>query len=167
MLINSITATAQSKDEYEEHPMVNLYVGPGLGLEYGGIGGKVEYVPVKYLGIFGGAGYNIAGLGWNAGVSYKILPGSKVTPIIDAMYGYNAVIESSSSWNSYKIYYGPSFGGGVDIRMGRRDNKLSAILLYPVRSSKFKNAYDYESQTASYSKVPPVSFSIGFNYSLN
>jgi len=162
MLITTLTATAQSKGEYEEHPMVNMFIGPGLGLEYGGIGGKFEYLPIKYLGIFGAGGYNLAGFGWNAGLSFKVLPGKKVTPIIDAMYGYNAIV-ANGFFADFKTYYGPTFGGGVDIRMGRRDNKLTTTILFPVHSSEYKALVG---EDGGYSTTP-VTISVGFNYSLN
>ena len=41
-----------------------LYLGAGFGFDYGGFGGKIEYLPIKEFGIFGGLGYNLLGLGW-------------------------------------------------------------------------------------------------------
>lgn len=70
-----------------------LFIGPGIGFDHGGIGVKAEFQPVKYVGIFAGAGYNLANVGVNAGIIYNVLPDKRVTPVITAMYGYNAVLK--------------------------------------------------------------------------
>ena len=40
------------------------YLGLGAGLDYGGLGAKVEYLPIKNFGLFGGLGFNILSVGW-------------------------------------------------------------------------------------------------------
>jgi len=51
-----------------------VYLGLGIGLDYGGIGAKVEYLPIKNVGVFGSLGYNLLNVGWNVGATYKIMP---------------------------------------------------------------------------------------------
>src|SRR5690554_1095665 len=51
-----------------------VYSGLGIGLDYGGIGAKVEYLPIKNVGVFGSLGYNLLNVGWNVGATYKIMP---------------------------------------------------------------------------------------------
>ncbi|HNV52900.1 MAG TPA: hypothetical protein PKM28_08430, partial [Tenuifilaceae bacterium] len=68
---------------------VNL--GLGMGLDYGGFGGRFTFVPTKNFALFGGFGYNLLGLGYNVGGTYRILPDKRICPTISAMYGYNAV----------------------------------------------------------------------------
>ena len=81
------------------------YFGLGVGLDYGGLGFKGEFLPAKWVGIFAGVGYNFVEPGFNAGFSLKP-SGNKVTPIILAMYGYNAAIRIRTSG---------IFGNGADI----------------------------------------------------
>lgn len=155
-----------------------LHIGLGFGLDYGGIGAKVEYLPVKYMGIFGGAGYNFLNVGFNIGIQGRPMPDAKVQPIALLMYGYNAVINvnglhtntvpiSTDSYN--KAYYGLSSGIGGELRLGRKGNRLYTALLYPFRSEEFKKNYD-ELKNTPYikleSEVLPVTFSIGFNWVL-
>jgi hypothetical protein len=119
-----------------------VYLGLGMGVDYGGlIGGKIEYLPIKNVGVFGGLGFNLLSVGWNVGATYKITPDKKVSPNLMAFYGYNAVlkIEGASSYNTTS--YGPTFGGNVDIKMGN-GSKLSIGLFVPIRSKKFNDQYD-------------------------
>jgi hypothetical protein len=162
LLIGVEAATAQSNDKSNEHPMTGVYLGLGLGLEYGGIGLKVEYLPITHLGLFLGMGYNLADLGVNAGLSYKIIAHAKVTPIINVMYGFNTVVDTGFYYGTGSIaYYGLSFGAGVDIRTGKASNKFSLSILYPVRSSQYKDRMN-----GSNSSNPAIAASIGFNFSL-
>jgi len=69
-----------------------ITMGIGLGLDYGGIGARIAYSPVKYLDVFGGLGFNFIGHGANGGLSYNILPGRSCIPVVNIMYGYNAVL---------------------------------------------------------------------------
>lgn len=148
-------------------PKATAYFGPGIGLDYGGLGLKFEYIVVKNLGLFGGAGYNFSGLGVNGGISCKILPDKKSTPMLMAMYGYNAVINVGSSFGSRssETYYGFSTGIGYEFFVGRLNNKLSLALLIPFRSTDFKNQYN-ALRDAGYTFSPdvlPVLVSVGFN----
>jgi len=146
-----------------------VYFGIGLGMDYGGMGFQVEFLPIKYVAIFGAGGYNFNGLGLNAGASFKALPNAKITPTVIAMYGYNSVIvvQGASSYN--KTYFGPTAGIGGELKVGRKQNKLKAALLYPFRTTEFD--HDYEALKANpyidvSQDVSPVAFSIGFNFAL-
>ncbi|MDR3236239.1 MAG: hypothetical protein LBT48_05860 [Prevotellaceae bacterium] len=146
------------------------YLGVGFGFDYGGFGGKIEVLPVKYLGLFAGLGYNLSSIGWNVGASAKLLPNSKVTPTLSAFYGYNAVlvIKGASEYNATS--YSVTFGGGVDIKMGGNGNKLSINLFIPIRSQKFMDKYD-AALASSYvemeSELLPIAFSIGYNFNIS
>lgn len=161
---------AQDKTATPEGPKNSLYLGFGVGFDYGGIGARLEYLPIKSLGIFGAGGYNLGGFGYNFGASVKLLPKAKVTPTITGMYGYNAMIKIKSDYgfdNKVTTYYGPTFGAGVEIKMGKAKNKLAMSLLVPIRSSKFHDDYDYAKANYGLSDISPVGFSIGYNLSLN
>lgn len=150
----------ESQDNYQK-----AYVGLGLGLDYGGVGLRAEFLPSKYIGLFGGGGYNLQDISYNVGVSYKILPDNRVTPVITAMYGYNAVIKIPY-WA--KTYFGPSLGAGCEIGAKQSDNKLSLILFVPLRNDDFHNRYN-ELKEEGYQFKPgaiPVAFSIGYNFAL-
>lgn len=146
-----------------------VYFGIGLGLDYGGLGCKVEYLPIKYVGVFGGVGYNFAGIGLNAGASFKALPDCKITPTVIGMYGYNSVIVVSGASQYNKTYYGPTAGIGGELKVGRKSNKLYAAILYPFRNEKFDNDYEALKVNPAVNITQdksPVTFSIGFNFSM-
>jgi hypothetical protein len=160
----------QEREETSAVPYESkLHLGIGAGLDYGGLGAKVEYLPVKYLGVFGGVGYNFLSLGINAGIQGRPLPDAKVQPIALLMYGYNGVINIKGYGGTTKTYYGLSAGLGGELKVGRRHNRLYIAVLYPFRSKEFKDDYD-EIKRAPYIKLQsellPVTFSFGFNWAL-
>jgi len=169
----------QEYPEYQEPGSFNrnskypkFYLGPGFGLDYGGYGGKFEYLPIKNLGVFASAGYNLLNLGWNVGGAYKILPDKKVSPNLMMMFGYNAVyvvIGGNSFTKQYETTsYGVTLGANVDIKIGR-NNKISAGLLIPFRSKKFKDNYTRAGNDPNLESIvalSPILVSAGFNFEL-
>src|SRR5690606_7025441 len=86
MLCMATTGYAQDENT------TKLYGGLGMGLDYGGIvGAKIEYLPIKNLGFFAGAGYNLLSAGWNVGGSYNIFFIVQLSCNPVAVYGYNGV----------------------------------------------------------------------------
>lgn len=157
--------------EYEEYKSPKFYLGIGAGFDYGGmIGGKFEYLPIKNVGVFAGLGYNLLSLGWNVGGTYKILPDKKVSPNLMLMYGYNAVIVGADSYaKQYEMTsYGVTVGANLDIKVGKKDNKISVGLFVPFRSSKFKDNHEEAKNDPNLDLTPlmPVTFSFGFNFGL-
>jgi len=146
------------------------FLGIGAGLDYGGLGIRAEFQPVKYVGIIGGFGYNLANPAYNAGLSFKALPGKRITPTITAMYGYNAVIKINYGYGNVdaKSYYGPSIGAGCELYDKDKKNKLTLEIFLPFRSSEFHDHYD-ELKKTGYDFKPdilPVTFTIGYNFSI-
>jgi hypothetical protein len=150
--------------EYEDAIPVN--VGLGIGISYGGIGGRLTYFPQRSIGLFAAAGYNLHKAGFNGGLVARILPDKKVCPIAMAMYGYNAVIvvEGASEYN--KTYYGPSFGGGIELRMGQNGNYMNFELLLPIRSQDYRDDMDalQNNPSIEITEASPVSLSIGYHF---
>lgn len=144
-----------------------LYLGAGTGLDYGGLGGKVEYLPVKNFGLFAGIGFNLIDLAWNAGATYKIAVSQRVSINPMVMYGYNGVSLTFGEYPEYeKVSYGLSFGANVDVRLGAKGNKLSAGLLFPIQSDTFLDNYDAmkkDPRIFTYWKSP-VLISVGYNF---
>ena len=148
-----------------------VYIGPGTGLDYGGIfGGKIEYLPVKNFGLFGGLGYNLLSVGWNLGATFKILPDKKVSPNLMLLYGYNGVSKVEGAPQYEMTSYGVTIGGNLDIKMGNTGNKLSIGLFVPIRSQKFMDNYDAMKNDPGIeikNDLLPIAFSIGFNFLIN
>lgn len=149
-----------------------VFVGIGGGFDYGGLGGKLEFLPDRHVGVFGGLGYNLLSLGWNAGASYKILPDKTVCPQVIAMYGYNGVFKGTDDYTSqYNMTsYGMTVGAGVDVLTGGASgNKLSVSILVPFRTQKFMDNYDTvkdDSNVDLKNKLLPIGISFGFNFNL-
>ena len=145
-----------------------FYVGIGMGLDYGGIfGGKVEYLPVKNFGLYGGLGYNLLSVGWNVGATYKITPDKKLSPNLMVFYGYNGVSKVEGAPDYEMTSYGVTVGGSLDIKVGTKGNKLSIGLFVPIRSQKFKDNYDAmksDPRIEIENELMPVAFSVGYNW---
>lgn len=162
--------TEEYDEEEEESYSKKVYLGIGYGFDYGGLfGGKLEFLPIKHLGLFGGVGYNLLSLGWNVGGTLKILPERKVSPNLMLMYGYNAVIVGTDSYSEQyeKTSYGITVGANVDFKIGR-NNKISAGIFVPFRSSDFKEIHEKAKDDPNMSLTPllPITFSFGFNFGL-
>ncbi len=156
-----IGATAQNNP--------SLFIGPGIGFDHGGFGAKLEFQPEKHIGIFAGLGYNLASAGANGGVIFNILPEKRVSPMLTAMYGYNAVIKVQYlDGTDHGVYSGLTAGAGVDFKLGRSEkSKINVSLLVPFRNAGFFNDYNNLRQNGEISQdMLPIAFSVGWNYNL-
>ena len=147
-----------------------VYLGAGMGLDYGGIGGKVEYLPVKYFGIFGGLGHNLHTVGWNVGATGKLLPDKKVSPNLMVFYGYNGAFKVLGGPSDYDMTcYGVTVGANLDIKLGRKGNKLSVGLYVPFRTTEFKDNYEAAKNDPNiemWGPLLPIMMGVGFNWKL-
>jgi hypothetical protein len=147
----------------------DTYMGLGFGLDYGGIGFKFEYLPIKYISIFVGGGYNMDSFGCNAGCIFKMSPSEKICPNILAFYGNNGVFKGEDWYASQydMTSYGFTLGFSLDIQVGHHADNISLGLLIPIRSKKFNDNY-YEARNDSNmemkSELWPIAISIGYNF---
>ncbi len=150
-------------------------IGLGVGLDFGGIGYNFLVYPIKNIGLFAGAGYAIAGFGWNAGAkvlfeSNKADYETKLNPYALAMYGYNAgiIIIDHDEYN--KVFYGYTIGFGVDYHpKSKKDTYWSFAILYPFRSQSVEAYKDELTNNlgATFGYMFPVTISISSRLILN
>jgi len=143
------------------------YFGFGLGLDYGGYGGKIEFLPVKNFGIFGSLGYIFFREGWNLGFTCKILPLKKVSPNLLYFYGFNGalIVEGASHFNT--VSYGVTVGANLDIKVNNKGDKFSLGFFIPMRSSNFLDRYNEVKNNGSISMKNELllyTISLGFNF---
>jgi hypothetical protein len=142
-------------------------LGVGLGMDFGGIGANLTFYPQKNIGIFGGVGYAIAGTGYNVGIKIRYLSDkSQLSPFFSAMYGYNAAIAVIDESRYNKLFYGITFGIGMDIYTGKR-NYWSVALHVPIRGSEveeymddLENNHNIEFKNGLW----PIGFSVGYRF---
>jgi hypothetical protein len=150
----------------------SVYVGMGSGFDYGGgMGGKVEYLPVRQVGAFLAVGYNFLSLGWNLGATCKLIPDKKVSPNLVVMYGYNAIFKGADSYaEKYNMTsLGLTVGVSLDVKVGSDDNKWSVGLFLPFRSRKFMDNYEKVKSDPNMEVkfgLIPVGISCGYNLKL-
>lgn len=146
-----------------------ITVALGGGLDYGGFGGNLTVYPVQNVGIFGGLGYALAGLGMNAGIKYRYIPGkaeARVHPFAMAMYGYNAAIYVINRTDLNKLFYGPTVGIGTDLysRTPRR-GYWSLALVVPIRKkevSEYMDLLESDFGAEFQTRLFPVGVSVGY-----
>lgn len=145
-------------------------LGFGIGLDYGGIGLNITHNPINEFGFFAGLGYAFAGIGYNVGCKFRFYyeEKEKLTPFLNAMYGYNTAVSSTSTSRSYnssetlsftydKLYYGVSVGIGLDYFVSSGNSYWSGAIIIPLRNS--------EAQTiAKNSDLMPIAFSFGYHF---
>ena len=145
--------------------------GIGLGLDYGGlVGVKGTFYPIKYMGIFASVGWEIVGVGWNAGILGRLLPADGTRgarPYLKVMYGANAVTKVSGMSGYDKIFYGFTIGVGLETRFGRkRASGLNLDLNVPLRTPDYfeqvNNMKNNPKITMNNSTIP-ITISIGYN----
>ena len=151
-----------AQSEVEERVRMGL----GFGLDYGGLGAKMEFLPIKHWGIFGGLGYNFLSVGWNVGTTIKMLPDKKISPNLMAFYGYNGVIKIEGA--SYgTVSYGVTLGANLDIAVSSKGHKISIGVFAPIRSNEFMDEYNDMKRSSFFNiknELSPIAISIGFNY---
>ncbi|MBL7953080.1 MAG: hypothetical protein JNM62_15330 [Flavobacteriales bacterium] len=130
-------------DPYKAVPS-EVVIGLGIGQPFGGIGAQLAARPADQLDLFAGGGFVMSGMGYNLGLRVRLMPASPACPFLTAMYGYNAVIHSNvPHYNT--IYYGPTFGGGIEFHGRRRPERFFSLhLLFPLRPQ----AYDDDIEAA-------------------
>jgi hypothetical protein len=155
-------------------PSEKLSLGCGLGLDYGGVGLNFALYPHKNFGFFAGLGTALAGAGFNAGLKIRLIPKEgikRITPFFTLMYGYNAAIMVQNRTELNKLFYGPTFGFGLDFRRSQKARLYTSMsILLPIRNAEvedyMKNIED-EYGVSFKSGLFPIGFSIGANFILN
>ena len=161
----------QSKAQYSRRgngEIDKVAFGIGLGFDYGGIGGSILAYPQENIGLFVGGGYTPAGFGYNVGVKARFMTksSSRTRPYLIGMYGYNAAIAVTNASQFSKLFYGPSFGFGID-RMSRHGKGYwSYAILFPVRGTDVDNYINtLRNSGVNFSNgLSPVAFSIGYHF---
>jgi hypothetical protein len=145
-------------------------LGLGIGLPYGAIGLRLGVNVTDGLNLFGGAGYQISGLGYNIGI-LKDFPSSSMTQFyLTGMYGTNAAIKILNLSEYDKLYTGPTFGLGLKVNSRKTEgNYWDVGLLVPIRSSDYKEdemAIKNDSRISEFRSPWPVLIVVGYNFNL-
>lgn len=140
----------------------------GLGLPYGGLGGRLGYNVANYFNVFGGVGYQYAGVGYNIGIRKDFLPLGISQYYVSAMFGTNAHIKGSSSMIDDGLFLGPTIGAGIKLNSKiYRACFLDFGILFPFKSSKFKDKLETmkRNKLSNYFDVGwPVILVVGLNF---
>ena len=161
------------QNEFSGDKSGKAFAGFGFGLQYGGIGGKIEMNISDEFRAFMGIGNFIIGIGYNLGLRLDFHSYRRTQFYLISMYGTNGLIKIQGiPQNPYdKIYTGISFGLGMKIKLNRsKGNYFDIGLLIPIKSSEFENDMKklYNNPFISDIKDPNlILVSLGLNFSLN
>lgn len=152
----------------------NIYLGFGLGLDYGGMpGANLMYTPMRKAAFYLGVGNAFNGVGINGGATYRFRSNKRdrrVVPFITGMYGYNAVIQLVNDQTLSKLFYGASFGSGIGLhRNPGRLNHWAFSQIVPLRYLAVNEYIDHLEHIYGVqftSKLMPVLFSVGYKYAV-
>lgn len=165
----ALDSNAQSEDSnsiYSKNGKTHL--GIGTGLTYGGLGARLAFSLHDNFGLIGGLGYNLVGLGYNAGVITYFPSSTKTQAYFCALYGYNSVIKVEGLSQLDESYNGPSFGFGMALNSRSNPGNYWDIgIIVPVRSSDFKDDWDIIKNNPSItvqSDPWPILVNIGYNF---
>ena len=167
-LANTTWSQQREEEENEYYRKNPTYIGLGLGMDFGGVGGKLEHMLLDYAGFFLGGGYNFAGLGLNGGLMIKPLAKKQVTPYILGMYGYTGTIIIQNASQLNMTDYGFSIGSGLEIKTENLNVWQIGIIL-PFRSQKFRDHHEYLKNHPHIEfdvDLLPIAFSVGFKFML-
>ena len=143
LMLSSNLFAQETKQKRTSYINNTSSIGIGFGLPYGGIGGNIEFLANKTIGVFAGAGYAGVDKGYNIGIKsrFKPLKNPKVRIYIEAMYGVNAFAQSHVDGYTSKNFNGTSIGFGLEYK-GKEKSKGYLVFGFniPFRSSKY---YDY------------------------
>jgi hypothetical protein len=174
-LILVILIALTSYSSYSQKSYIDkATIGIGAGMDYGGIGGNILYYPQNNIGLFAGLGYNFNGIGYNVGTKIRLINAkhpTKASPYVMGMYGYNTVIAVQNLSKFNKVFYGPSFGLGLDYKSSKsNDHYWTFALLFPIRGTEVDNYIaDLKNNHGVVFKnnLSPVAFSIGYRIILD
>jgi hypothetical protein len=171
---NQTGQSGQTDQQYIVSDNDKTSLGIGFGMDYGGIGGNLLVYPQNNIGLFAGVGYAFAGVGYNLGVKLRLITEkhtSGVSAYLVGMYGYNAAISVTNADQFNKLFYGPTFGFGLDYKsFPSKRSYWTFSLLVPIRGSEVD---DYITDLKNNHGVVfkndllPIAFSIGYRFILN
>lgn len=145
-------------------------IGIGVGQIFGGMGLNATYYATPQFGMFLGAGYAMAGMGVNAGAKIRFLPEDlNARPYLLGMYGYNAAVAVADKPTLNKLFYGATFGGGIDLYHPDKQGYWTLALLIPLRSAEvdeYIQMLEDDHGVIFQSRLIPVTFSLGYSFML-
>lgn len=152
----------------KEIDFTRVYMGLGVGIDFGGIGLNAMSMVTEHVGVFGAFGYNLnkLGLGFGARV-YTKDQSARWRPYLSAMYGYNTVYYIKNAENFSRTFYGTTIGVGLDLK-DSRSNFWTLALQVPLRSEDVKayKTYLVNSNVEIKRDLLPIAISLGYRIAI-
>lgn len=145
-----------------------VYLGGGLGINYGGYGVQANYLPISNIRLSAGYGTNLIDMNYNFGINFRFLPTRRLCPIFSYMLGYNGGIEYKDKPELSQSFKGSALGAGIEIWNKRKVNFFQFQLVLPIRSIEFENKIE-EINSSPFFKLTNLNtilLSIGYHFGI-
>jgi hypothetical protein len=152
----------------KEIDFTRVYMGLGVGIDFGGIGLNAMSMVTEHVGVFGAFGYNLDKIGLNVGVRlYSKDQLARWRPYFSAMFGYNTVYYIKNAENFSRTFYGTTIGVGVDLK-DSRSNFWTLALQVPFRTDDVKayKSYLENSNVEIKRDLLPIAISLGYRIAI-
>ena len=146
-----------------------VYLGGGIGLNYGGFGLQANILPIPHVRISAGYGTNLINMNYNLGLNFRMFPHKRFCPVMSYMYGYNGGIKRDDIINPGRSFKGSSLGAGLEIWNKKRVNFFQLQMLIPIKSIAFENQLG-ENDSDTFFKIinyNPILLSVGFHFGIS
>lgn len=146
------------------------HLGFGLGLTFGGIGGRFVYSSSETLALMLGLGSNVVGIGYNLGMMCYIPASSKTQAYFSGMWGTNGAIKIKGLPQLDGSYTGVSLGLGAILNSKVNPGIYWDIgIIVPIRSKDFKDDWDAIKNNPGIDvqqDLFPILINIGINFKI-
>lgn len=145
-----------------------VYLGGGLGINYGGYGLQFNYLPISYVRLSASYGTNLIDMNYNFGVNFRIRPNSRLCPTFSYMLGYNGAVQNIDRPEISKSFKGSALGAGIEVWNKRKVNFFQFQIILPIRSIEFENTIE-ETNASPFFKLTNLNtfvFSIGYHFGI-
>lgn len=150
--------------EFPETKNVSVNIGFGYGIDYGLLGGKLSFLPMKHLAISAAVGFTFNGAGYNGGLTARMLPDKKVCPYLGVIYGFNTVYLAANDGS--KNYNGFTISSGIELHRRDKPNFWNFGFNIPIRSQEFRDDEKIYQMDPDYIAPLPFGITVGFHFGL-
>lgn len=163
----SSQASVLHSDDDSLKVLRKVYVGGGIGLNYGGFGVQANLLPIPIVRLSVGYGTNLIDMNYNLGFNFRLFPYKRFCPVISYMYGYNGGIKTNDITNSGTSFNGSSFGAGIEIWNKRKVHFFQFQFILPIRSLVFEEQIQmYEESFFKKLNYSPILISLGYHFGI-
>lgn len=140
--IQICNAQTNTGDSSSKPKISHFFIGPGIGLDHGGIGIQFHYAPLKWVSVFAGGGSNLSHFTYTLGTKFSARIDPTFGLYATGFYGFNGTLFSFNGTGIFDNMYSTGFsgGGGIELTLGKNETKLNIGVIITKRELPY-NSY--------------------------